>query len=171
MPKIRQDLIELTGFSEEMQRLGMRPKSRVLSAEIQPADEKIAQQLQIPVGSEVVVLIRTRLADDTLVALERSCMSHQLCPHILERHDFSQESLYRVLRTVYGLHLAWATQAIEARLPNKAEREALELESHEPVLSLTRVVFNDENQPMEYVTSVYCGSRYQFKATLRSSGL
>jgi len=27
MPKIRQDLIELTGFSEEMQRLGMRPKA------------------------------------------------------------------------------------------------------------------------------------------------
>jgi GntR family transcriptional regulator len=170
LPKIKQDLIELTSFSEEMLRLGMRPRSRVLSGKIEPADEKTAEHLQIPLGSEVVVLIRTRLADDRLIALERSCISHQLCPHILDQHDFNQESLYRVLRTAYRLHLAWATQAIEARLPNKAEREALELESHEPVLSLTRLVFNDENQPIEYVTSVYCGSRYQFKAILRSSG-
>ncbi len=169
MPKIRQELTELTGFSEEMRRRGMRPSSKVLRAEIRPASEEIAERLQLRPGSEMVVLVRTRHADDTPVALEESCLSHQLCPGILTLHDFNHESLYQVLRTNYGLLLTWASQAIEARLPVKAECEALAIKRSEPVLSLTRVTFDSSDRPIEYVRSAYCGSRYQFKAILRGA--
>lgn len=169
VPKIRQELTELTGFSEDMRRRGMHPSSRVLRAEIRPANPEIAERLQLRAGAEMVVLVRTRHADETPVALEESCLSHQLCPGILALHDFSRESLYQVLRGDYSLCLAWASQAIEARLPTRAECAALAIKRSEPVLSLTRVTFDDANRPIEYVRSAYCGSRYQFKAILRGS--
>jgi len=168
-PKIRQELTELTGFSEEMRRRGMHPSSRVLLAEIRQASEEIAERLQLRPGSEIVVLVRTRHADETPVALEESCLSHQLCPGILTLHDFNRESLYQVLRANYGLRLAWASQSIEARLPARRECQALAIKRSEPVLSLTRVTFDDADRPIEYVRSAYCGSRYQFKAILRGS--
>jgi GntR family transcriptional regulator len=71
-----------------------------------------------------------------------------------------------VLRLFYGMRIVWAEQSIEARLPDKIEREALELGAHEPVLSLTRTTFNDRDLPIEFVTSVYCGSSYQFRTIL-----
>lgn len=169
LPKIKQELTELTGFSEEMRRRGMRPSSRVLRAEVRLASDEIAERLQLQAGSEIVVLIRTRHADETPVALEESCLNHQLCPGILALHDFNRESLYQVLRANYGLRLAWASQAIEARLPTRAECEALAIKRSEPVLSLTRVTFDDADRPIEYARSAYCGSRYQFKAILRGS--
>ncbi len=169
VPKIKQELTELTGFSEEMRRRGMRPSSRVLRAEMRPASAEIAERLQLRAGSEIVVLVRTRHADETAVALEEACLSHQLCPGILALHDFNRESLYQVLRADYNLRLAWASQAIEARLPTKSECEALAIKRSEPVLSLTRVTFDAADRPIEYVRSAYCGSRYQLKAILRGS--
>ena len=103
------------------------------------------------------------------MALEEACLSHQLCPGILALHDFNRESLYQVLRDDYNLRLAWASQAIEARLPSEEECEALSIKRSEPVLSLTRVTFDDADRPIEYVRSAYCGSRYQFKAILRGT--
>lgn len=167
VPKIDQELVRLTSFSDEMRRLGRQPNSRVLTHHLEAADAKVAEQLQIPPGSEVALLIRIRLANGTPLALERSYLNHELCPGVLETHDFGRESLYEVLRNQYGILLTWATQVIEARLPTNAERHALELEQHDPVLSLTRVTFYENDRPVEYVTSVYCGSRYKFKAILR----
>jgi len=168
-PKIDQELVKLTSFSDEMRRLGMQPSSRVLTSRLEAANPKVAEQLQIPAGSEVVVLVRTRLAAGVPLALERSYLNHELCPGVLEGHDFGRESLYAVLRNQYGILLTWATQVIEARLPTPAERHSLEIDQHDPVLSLTRVTFYENDHPVEYVTSVYCGSRYKFKAILRGA--
>ena len=55
-----------------------------------------------------MVLHRVRMADTLPVALERSHIIYALCPGILDKHDFSQESLYRVLREEYDLRLTHA---------------------------------------------------------------
>lgn len=165
-PKINQELRELTSFSEDMRNRGWRPSSRVLRAEIHPANEVVAKHLSISPRSDAVILERVRYVDDKPLALETSYLSHNLCPDILRDHDFSHESLYEVLRVFYGMRIVWAEQSIEARLPNKVEREALELNMYDPVLSLTRVTFNDRDEPIEFVTSVYCGSSYQFRTIL-----
>lgn len=169
VPKIDQELVKLTSFSDEMRRLRMQPGSHVLSSQLEAANPKVAEQLQIPIGSEVVALVRIRLADGVPLALERSYLNHELCPGVLDGHDFGRESLYEVLRNQYGIFLTWATQVIEARLPTSAERQSLEIDQHVPVLSLTRVTFYENDHPVEYVTSVYCGSRYKFKAILRGA--
>lgn len=165
-PKINQELRELTSFSEDMRSQGKRPSSRVLRAEIHPAIDIVSKSLGISLRSEVVILQRARYADDKPIALETTYLNHALFPGILQSHDFSNESLYEVLRVFYGMRIVWAEQSIEARLPEKIEREALELGTHDPVLSLVRTTFNERDEPIEFVTSVYCGSRYQFKTTL-----
>lgn len=165
-PKINQELRELTSFSEDMRSRARYPNSKVLQAEIQPASEIVSERLGISQHAEVVILQRIRCADEMPLALEVSYLNHDLCPDILQAHDFSNESLYDVLRLFYGMRIVWAEQSIEARLPDKVEREALELGAHDPVLSLTRTTFNDRDQPIEFVTSVYCGASYQFRTIL-----
>lgn len=169
-PKINQELYALTSFSHDMRQRGVRPNSRVLAADVRPAPPDVASPLRIPVETPIVVLRRIRLADRTPLALETSHLPHAICPHLLDGRDFEHESLYDVLYRDYGLVLVKADQVIEACMPEESERLALHLDHRTPVLRLTRVTFNDQEHPVEFVRSVYRGDQYQLRAVLRHLG-
>ena len=168
-PKINHELRVLTSFSEDIQQRGLQPSSRVLVAEVRLADDLIANRLRVVSGSEIVVLSRVRLAGDQPLALETTHLPHHRCPQLIERYDFSQVSLYNILRRDYGLALVWADQVIETRSPKLHECEALKLDKNIPVLSFTRVTYNEEDHPIEFVRSVYRGDQYQLRVILRYS--
>lgn len=166
--KIDQMLQTLTSFTQDMIGRGRNVSSRVLYASIDPASEEIAKALSILRGAEVVVLQRVRLADGQIIALEKSHIINALCPNILDHHDFSQESLYHVLRTEYNLQMTYAKQTIEAQIVGDEELELLEAGPYTPILSITRVTYDVNDQPIEYVRSSYRGDRYKFYTVLRT---
>ncbi len=165
--KIEQELRTLTSFTEEMARRGQRPSSRVLYAAIEPATTETALALKAASGTKVVILRRVRLADDQPVALETSAILSAVCPDILDGHNFATESLYSILREKYGVIIAYAQQTFEARQPDADEIHALHLDPHTPILGITRVTYNAQEQPIEFVRSAYRGDRYKFNAVLR----
>jgi GntR family transcriptional regulator len=165
-PRIDQELRRLTSFTEDIRQRGMKPSSRLVRVALDRADEHVAQYLKVAEGAEIVLLSRVRLANDEPIAWEICHLNHRLCPAILSQHDFSHESLYQVLREVYGHRLIWAEQLITARMPDKTERQTLELDTRTPVLSLSRVTYTEHDQPVEYVRSVYRCDRYQLRTIL-----
>lgn len=164
--RIAQDLRHLTSFTEDMQQRGRTSGSRIIRAEKVQASADVAAHLQVVPDTQVGLLSRLRLADGEPLAWEICHLSLRSCPDILERYDFSRESLYRVLRDVYGQRLVTARQVIAARIPSGEEREVLQIAEGIPVLALHRVTLNDAQQPIEYVQSVYRGDRYQLQTTL-----
>ncbi len=163
---IDQTLDTLTSFSEEMQKRGQRPSSQVIEARWITATEPLAQRLAVPVGVTLALLKRVRLANEQPVALETAHLVGGHCDAILDRFDFTRESLYDVLQTHYSLHLAYADQEIEARLPTAEEARYLLLEERSPILSMSRVTYLETGVPVEYVESAYRGDRYKFRARL-----
>jgi GntR family transcriptional regulator len=166
--KIDQALQTLTSFTQDMIGRGKHASSRVLYASIDPASGEIAKALSILRGAEVVVLYRVRLADGQVIALEKSHIIYALCPNILDHHDFSRESLYQVLRTEYDLQMTYAHQTIEAQIASEDELALLDAEPCTPILSITRVTHDVNDQPIEYVRSSYRGDRYKFYTVLRT---
>lgn len=164
-PKIDQQLVTLTGFSEEMQRRGQATSSRVVKLIELAATKDIANALQIETKTRVFNLVRVRLANGAPLALENGFLPAHLCPD-LAAHDFSRESLYDVLRNQYGWHLVRAHQTVEARLANDEEIELLELKRPAPILAFERVTMVEQGFPIEYVRSAYRGDRYKFSAML-----
>ena len=162
-----QELDVLSSFSEEMQQRGRKPYSRVLDAEIMPASAEIARQLRLLVGVEVVLLKRLRMADGLPVALETSVFPAAACPDIFERHDFTHESLYDVLRKQFNVHLVRAEQTFEARRASYEDCDLLKVEEGSPILYIQRITYTDSDTPFEYVRSFYRGDRYKFRAVLR----
>lgn len=163
---IDQTLDTLTSFSEEMDKRGQRVASRVLESGIVTATSEIAQRLQIPVGVNVVMLKRVRLANDHPLAIETAFLPADYCPDILDRFDFSKESLYRVLQTHYNISLSYADQELEARLASESESMILPLQPGSPILGIRRVTYMASDKPIEYVESAYHGERYKFRARL-----
>lgn len=165
-PKINQTLQSLSSFSEEMRQRGQQASSQVLNATIEPASEQVARALSVLAGTEVVRLVRVRLADDLPIALESSHILAALCPGMLARHDFAHESLYQVLRQEFGLRMMYAHQTIEAQVASEHELRALQCKPGTPILSIVRVTYTDADQPVEYVRSAYRGDRYKFHTEL-----
>ena len=166
---IDQTLEKLTSFTEDMTARNLKVTSRILSIGVENADESIAKNLWISPGTLIFVLERFRLADEELISLERTHIPYALCADIEKYYDFSQESLYKILREQYNFQLVVAQQTVEARLPTEDEMKKLGIEKSKPVLSFERSTLNENSYPVEFVKSVYLGERYKLKIILNSN--
>ena len=160
-PKIAQQLLRLTGFTEDMQARERRASAKVLSAEMWPADESTAERLRVRVGQPVYRLRRLRMADSEPLAVETSCISFLGCERLLQ-HDLERESLYRLLDTTYDVPPLAADQELEADLAGEDDAALLQVAPGSPVLRTRRVTETRRGQPIEFATSVYRGDTYRF---------
>jgi GntR family transcriptional regulator len=158
----------LMGFTEEMRQRGHAVTSRVLNATVSEATAESASHLNVPVGTRVAILRRVRCVNQQPIALETSTLVAAACPDILLHHNFAVESLYHVLRTRYGLALAYAEQTLEARPAAREEAILLEIAERAPVLAIQRVTYDDRGRAVEYASSAYRGDRYKFRAVLKN---
>jgi GntR family transcriptional regulator len=168
--KITQQLIHLTGFTEDIRVRGQRPGTKVLSAMMQPANEKTAERLRIAPGQMIYCLQRLRLADEEPLAIELSQLSFPGCERLLDE-DLEHNSLYRTLEIKYGLPLVEAEQELEASVAGEDEAQLLHIAIGSPVLLTRRTTYTDRDQPIEYACSTYCGSKYTFYTSMKREQL
>jgi GntR family transcriptional regulator len=168
--KITQQLIHLTGFTEDIRARGQTPGTKVLSAAMHPADEETAEKLRIAPGTPIFRLQRLRLANDEPLAIELSQIHFRECERLLEE-DLEHNSLYRLLETKYGITLMEADQELEAGLPSSDEAQLLKISTGSPVLFTRRVTYTERNQPVEYARSLYCGNKYTFYTHMKREQL
>src|ERR671920_693814 len=96
-PKVRQDLLELTSFTEDMRNRGLKPGARLLGIGVtDQASEKIYRTLELPVEEDLVRIHRLRTADEEPMCLETSYLPRSYVPRLLEE-DFETRSLYLTL--------------------------------------------------------------------------
>lgn len=164
-PVIAQQLLQLTGFTEDMNARKSKPGARVLSAEMWPADEETAERLRIRTGQPVYRLRRLRLADGEPLAVELTRISFIGCERLLD-HDLAEESLYRLLETAFDIPVLDADEELQADLATDDESELLQVPVGSPVLRTRRVMSTRRNHPVEYATSVYRGDKYRFYTRL-----
>lgn len=168
--KITQQLINLTGFTEDMKARGQRAGSRVISSEMIPADEVLAEHLRIKPGQVVFRLQRLRLADGEPLALEISNLSFMGCERLLEE-DLERNSLYRLLEEEYGQILMEAEQELEAGLIGSEEAQLLQVPTGSAALFIRRTTYTERDHPIEYAKSVYCGNKYVFFTRMKREQL
>lgn len=168
--KITQQLLHLTGFTEDIRARGQKPSTKVLSATMLPVDEVAATHLRIAVGEPLFVVRRLRLADDEPLAIEVSMLHFKGCERLVDE-DLEHQSLYRILESTYGIPLMEADQEIEAGLASGEEAHILKVAPGSAVLYTRRTTYTERNRPIEYAKSVYRGNKYTFHTHLKRDGL
>ena len=167
-PKLRQQITELTSFTQDMRECGVRPASHVLRQEMHPVGAAIAQRLQIPPQTSVFCLERVRLANDEPLALETAYLSFDGCEGLL-KEGFENQSLYAVLAIRYGITPFQAEQEHEASIAHPREAKLLNLQPGDPVMHICRVTYDTDGHPFEVTQCVYRGDKYRFVALLRKA--
>jgi len=165
--KIIQPLQILRSFSEDMRDRGLIPSSRILMLETIPASIIVAKKLEIPIGSDVIILKRLRLADNEPMAIETAYLRPSLCLPLLNKLTDS-DSLYQLMQDILGIELISAQQSIEVATVNGWEANMLNVVDQALILFTERLTFTKGATPVEYVTSKYRGDRYKFYINLQS---
>lgn len=168
--KITQQLMHLSGFTEDISARGQHPNTRVLAARMIPADQSAADRLRIAVGTPVAALERLRLADGEPLAIERSQLQFRGCEKLLDE-DLEHDSLYRLLEARFGIPLLEADQELEAGLAGNDDARLLNIALGTAVLYTRRTTYTDRNLPIEYAQAVYCGNKYIFYTHLKRDHL
>ncbi|WP_420645077.1 GntR family transcriptional regulator [Candidatus Leptofilum sp.] len=165
-PTVEQGLVRIVSFTEDMQQRGFMPGTKLISAELVPATEVLASQLQIEVGEPLARIERLRLADDEPMSVEVSFLVHRYCPGILAQ-DYTAHSLRQMLEENYGIRITSAQQTIQAVSATKALAELLTIENSAALLYIERLSFSEFGAPVEYLRLYHRGDRYTLHADLR----
>jgi len=163
-PKLAQRL-QLSSYTEDMRKQGLRPSSQLLEMEELPVEGEMTKLLQIRNGAKILRLRRLRLADAQPMALETTHLPLGRFRG-LRKHITAGGSLYAVLREHYGVELERAEETIETSLAGPQEAEILGADVGMPVMMLTRHSFATDGKPVEFARAVYRGDRYKFVTTL-----
>ena len=163
-PKIEESLLELVSFSEDMQRRGLIPSTKVVSVKQESPERAIAQALGIDLGNQVTRIERLRFASGQPMALETSFIPSELCSGI--EHQDLTGSLYALLETTYDLRLARAEQTLEGLPAGEREAELLAIHAGDVLLRLKRTSFDAGGLAVEYVHALYRADKYIFFANL-----
>ncbi len=150
----------LKGFSDEMGRRGMNPTSLVIAARIEAANAELAAKLHLDSDADVFMLKRLRLADGIPMSVETTYLPAARFAG-LDRYDFAKESLYKVLETDYDVRIYAAAEDLEATAGDAETSRHLGVAENSPLLVVSRTVFAEGNQPIEFTKSVYRADRYR----------
>lgn len=150
---------KLTSFTEDMISRGSSPSSRVLEVARIEAPHHVAAALGLGTPSEVTLIRRLRLADDTPIALEEVYLPSS----VLETESLNLgESLYEQLRLA-GREVFRAEQEIKAITLSSTDCELLGVAAGSAALSVTRVSSSRRGQLIEFAHTTYRADRYTFQ--------
>lgn len=169
-PKLTHNALHLSGFSEEMARLGSTVLSTVLEQRLITPRRHIADQLQIAAQAQVVSIVRLRQVDQTPLLLESSYIPAALCPG-LESANLAEQSLYSLLETTYRLVGHRATQTLEATTINAYEQQLFQLAPGTAMLLAEGVTYSQNERPFEYFKAIYRGDRFKFVLKSQRNGV
>ena len=156
----------LTSFTEEFQQSGYVPRSKIMRFDTIPCYGHTAEELHIAPGGMTHYIYRIRYLNDEPMSINYDYISADLVPE-LKRENFAQEgkeqSLYYILRDVYGIKLVRAVETVTAVLLSKEEAVLLNTTAGAPVINRKRLAFDENDRP---ILSEKTLIRYAYKTVL-----
>jgi GntR family transcriptional regulator len=160
-PRLDRDIGEAMSFTEEMQRRGLDPETRLLAARPEAAGETVARALQLEPGSPTLYLERLRLAGGEPLLLEMVHLPAERFPGLLAS-DLEHNSLYDVLTERYQTPVTRAREALEPVLLPAREAALLGTRPRSLALLVEGIAFTRRDVPVEFGRTYVRGDRTRY---------
>jgi GntR family transcriptional regulator len=146
--RIRWDFITVNSFTKGMLDKGQIPSTSTIHMMQEPANDIIANVLQIPAGETLFSLKRLRIVNDIPVAIELSQIPYKYCQGI-EKYMVSNVSLYQVLEEHYGITLVKQKQYTRISLSNETESQLLKIRNESSNLLIEGTTYDSLDRIIE----------------------
>ncbi len=161
-PHVEQSLSQLTSFTEDMARRGMKTTALWLERGLFPPSPEEVIALGLQSGDSVSRLARLRMANGRPMAIERASLPVDILPDPAQ----VRESLYASLESG-GNRPVRAIQKITAINLDDRDAGLLEVEPRTAGLKITRTSYLSGGRVVEFTQSIYRSDAYDFVAELR----
>jgi GntR family transcriptional regulator len=153
----------LDDLLQSVQAIGAATDVQHLASEIQIPAADVGSMLELKGDTKVLRSNQLRLSDGEPLAVIIAYVPENIASQL----DPKTENLPMLVRlNMAGVPVARAEQEVTATLADPAVAAPLGLEVGAPLLKLTRLVFDDSDQPVEWLTSFYRGDRYAMRTSL-----
>jgi GntR family transcriptional regulator len=152
-------------FSSQLENMGMKTSSRVISTRSGSTQDSEAPQPSRAMHAErYFYMERLRYADNIPISIQHATVNADLCPGI-EHLDFSNDSLYRVLTQHFHLSIERLTHTINAAVATEEIANWLGVAVGAPVLLVKTGTYLITRQLIEYSIGFYRSDRYEYTTT------
>jgi len=160
--------VNVEGVLENLLAMGLKTEVNLLYFDYVTANKEVAHHLCCDDGQEVQKAVRVRI-------MEGQAFSH-LTTYVpadigrsYSREDLAEKPLLSLLERT-GVKISRAEQTITATLSDAEVSLALDLELGSPIMCICRVVYDQNNRPVEYIKGLYRPDRYQYRMMLSRVG-
>ena len=119
--KLQKGLLELTSFSEDLLKRGIKPGQVVRSLSREEPPENDPRKLDMPVDGKTLRIERIRLGDGIPIGLQTSYLALDGSQEISQEEMEQAGSLYKILQEKFGI-IPWAAdETLEVTLASPEE--------------------------------------------------
>ena len=157
--EFEQSLGTLYSLFQSVESAGVEQTSEVLALEI-VTDSAAAAHLEVPEGTDLVLLARLRLAGGAPLAVDRAWLPAAIAAPLLDV-DWSHTALYDELAKIDAPVPNQGWERLTPIVPSAGDRDQLQLRKADAAFHLERLGCRD-GTPIEWRTTVIRGDRYRF---------
>ncbi len=161
---LEQISFSLVNFTQFIEMLGRRSRTQTLEQGVVPASPDVAHALKLEPGDQVLQILRIRYADDIPMAIDSSYFPLVFL-HEIANGDTQNPRLREVLEEELHRRMMGSENILELSVAGPLEANLLGVSEGIPMVRYTRVIFDDQNQPLEFTRILVRGDR--FRAVVR----
>ena len=149
----------LTGFSADMKKQGFHPSSKTLEFKVIMPTPEIAKMLRIGPSEAVIFIKRLRYIDGHVMGIEYTHMPFNRFSTLLDE-NLDNNSLYEILINKFDAVPTRVSITFEAVHCEDEMCELLQTTKFTPLLHISDITFDQNDQLIEYSWTYYRGDLY-----------
>ena len=157
----------MLGLLENLVSNGLRTVVKVIELSEAPAGGEVAEALRIAAGDPVQRAVRLRSYRGSPVSHLTTFVPASVAR--FRRKELAAKPMLQLLEEA-GVSVAGADQTVSARLSDPATAPLLNLTLGSPLLSVRRVVYDENGRPVQLLHGLYRPDRYHYRMHLTRAG-
>lgn len=160
--------IQSDDLIESMAQMGQQTEAEVLEFSYIKAPSHIAIHLNCATGDIVQMSVRIRSYKDKPFSYIVSYVPEAIGNNI-SREDLGKQPLFQLIEK-QNIKLTRAEHTVNAVLADPTVAPLLGVDIGSPLLSVNKIIYDQNDRPVEYLADLYRPDRYNYKVNLADSG-
>lgn len=156
----------VSSFTEDMIKKGLKPSTKLINISFLKPHKIAAKKLKLEKERKVIFIKRVRFVENEPISI--NCVYlHPRIPIEIFKNGLPQESLYKTLEEECHVNFSSADESVEAVLASKLDAKLLSINEGEPLLLVTRLTYDENNNPIEWNETWFRGDKFKYHAKLK----
>lgn len=161
---LRHKLERISSFTDMLGQSGIKAETRVISKQIENADDHVSGNLFLGSSKKVVAIRRVRAGNGTPYIYEESYLPADMFQGLLDL-DLTG-SMYDLMSKHFGVELARGKQTIRAVNLSSKIAKILNVAKNTAAIFAEYITYDEKSMPIELLHSYYRGDKYTLEIEL-----